>query len=160
MVRGASDRLPVDLGGLRVAISAGARGIGKVLAGGSAAAGAQVFICDVEEAALAASGHRGVRADVGVVAEVEAFMDAALGALGGLDVLVNNAGIAGPTAAVEEVAPEDLDATLRIDLASQFHCARRAIPPLRAAGGGSLINLSSAGGRLGHRPPAPSPRAK
>ena len=63
-------------------------------------------------------------------------LPAAASHLGGLDVLVNNAGIAGPTAPVEEVTPEALDTTLRIDLASMFHCARRAIPYLHAAGSG------------------------
>ena len=80
--------------------------------------------------------------------------------LGGLDVLVNNAGIAGPTALVEHVTPEALDATLRIDLASMFHCSRRAIPALRAAGGGAIINLSSAAGRFGFPLRAPYSAAK
>ena len=69
-------------------------------------------------------------------AQCEAFIDAAVSALGGLDVLVNNAGIAGPTALVEHVTPEALDATLQIDVASMFHMSRRAIPVLRANGGG------------------------
>ena len=66
-----------------------------------ATCGAQVFVSDVDEAALANCPYPKMRADAGVVAECEAFVDAAANALGGLDVLVNNAGIAGPTALVE-----------------------------------------------------------
>jgi NAD(P)-dependent dehydrogenase (short-subunit alcohol dehydrogenase family) len=95
-------------------------------------------------------------ADAGSVAEMEAAVDAAIAHHGGLDVLVNNVGIAGPTAAVEDVTPEDLDATLRVDLASLFHAARRAIPALRAAGGGAIVNLSSAAARPQRKRPGRS----
>jgi NAD(P)-dependent dehydrogenase (short-subunit alcohol dehydrogenase family) len=160
MVTGARTPLTVDLSGYRVAITAGANGIGKVMADSFAACGASVVVSDVDEAALAACGHPTVRADAGDSAQCESFIDAAIARLGGLDVLVNNAGIAGPTARVEDVTPEALDATLRIDLASMFHCARRAIPHLRAAGGGAIINLSSAAGRFGFPLRAPYSAAK
>jgi NAD(P)-dependent dehydrogenase (short-subunit alcohol dehydrogenase family) len=160
MVTGARLPLTVDLGGLRIAITAGANGIGRVMADSFVDCGARVFISDVDEDALTASGHPGMRADAGVPADCEAFVDAAVTNFGGLDVLVNNAGIAGPTALVEHVTPEALDATLRIDLASMFHCSRRAIPALRAAGGGSVVNLSSAAGRFGFPLRAPYSAAK
>jgi NAD(P)-dependent dehydrogenase (short-subunit alcohol dehydrogenase family) len=160
MVEGASTPLPVDLTGLRVAISAGAGGIGRVMADAFAARGARVFVCDVDAEALAACPHPSMRADMGEVAEAEGFVDSAVEALGGLDVLVNNAGIAGPTARVEDVAPEDLERTLRIDLAAMFHCARRAVPALRAAGGGSIVNLSSAAGKFGFPLRSPYAAAK
>jgi len=160
MVIGANKALTVDLTGLRVAITAGAGGIGRVMADSFAACGARLFVSDVDEAALADCPHPAMRADAGVLGDIEAFMDAALASLGGLDVLVNNAGIAGPTARIEDVTPEDLEATLRIDLASQFHCARRAIPALRQAGGGSIVNLSSAAGRFGFPLRSPYAAAK
>lgn len=160
MVTGARTPLTVDLSGLRVAITAGANGIGRVIADSLVDCGARVFVSDVDDDALTESGHPGTRADAGVPADCEAFVDAAVANLGGLDVLVNNAGIAGPTALVEHVTPEALDATLRIDLASMFHCSRRAIPALRAAGGGSIINLSSAAGRFGFPLRAPYSAAK
>jgi NAD(P)-dependent dehydrogenase (short-subunit alcohol dehydrogenase family) len=160
MITGARTPLTVDLGGLRVAVTAGANGIGRVIADSFASCGAQVFVSDVDAAALAACDHPGMRADAGEVADCEAFVDAAIAHLGGLDVLVNNAGIAGPTALVEHVTPEALDATLRIDLASMFHCSRRAIPALRAAGGGAIVNLSSAAGRFGFALRAPYAAAK
>ena len=160
MISGARTPLTVDLGGYRVAISAGANGIGKVMADSFAACGASVFVSDVDQRALDACGYPGMLADAGVVADCEAFVDAAVKHLGGLDVLVNNAGIAGPTATVEAVTPEELDATLRIDLASMFHTSRRAIPALRANGGGAIINLSSAAGRFGFALRAPYAAAK
>jgi NAD(P)-dependent dehydrogenase (short-subunit alcohol dehydrogenase family) len=160
MVTGARTPLTVDLSGLRVAITAGANGIGRVMANSFVDCGARVFVSDVDEDALTASGHPGMRADAGVPADCEAFVDAAVASFGGLDVLVNNAGIAGPTALVEHLTPEALDATLRIDLASMFHCSRRAIPALRAAGGGSIVNLSSAAGRFGFPLRAPYSAAK
>ncbi len=145
---------------MRVAITAGANGIGRVMASSFAACGAEVYVSDIDEAALAACGLPGKRADAGSTAEMEAFVDAAVAHHGGLDVLVNNAGIAGPTAPVEQIEPDALDTTLRVDLASMFHCARKAIPALRAAGGGSIINLSSAAGRFGFPLRAPYAAAK
>ena len=152
--------LTVDLTGLRVAISAGAGGIGRVMADAFASRGARVFVCDVDDEALATCPHPKMRADMGETAECERFVDEAAAQLGGLDVLVNNAGIAGPTARVEDVTPEALEATLRIDLAAMFHCARRAVPHLRAAGGGSIVNLSSAAGRFGFPLRSPYAAAK
>ena len=95
-----------------------------------------------------------------VGAEMEKFVDAAIAHLGGLDVMVNNAGIAGPTARVEDVTPEQVETTLRVDVASMFACARRAIPALRSAGGGAIINLSSAAGRFGYAFRTPYSAAK
>jgi NAD(P)-dependent dehydrogenase (short-subunit alcohol dehydrogenase family) len=160
MVTGTSMPLPVDLTGLRVAITAGANGIGKVIADSYHTCGAQVFVSDIDEPALRSCGHAGVKADAGVAADLDRFMHAALDHLGGLDVLVNNAGIAGPTKRVEDVTPEELDATLRIDLAAMFHTARRAVPALRQSGGGSIVNLSSAAGRFGFPLRSPYAAAK
>jgi NAD(P)-dependent dehydrogenase (short-subunit alcohol dehydrogenase family) len=157
--------LTVRLDGLRVAITAGAGGIGRALADGFASCGARVFLCDVDREALAASPYPGTYADMETVEGCEGFVDAALAELGGLDVLVNNAGIAGPTARVEDVTPEALSRTLKIDLEAMFHCARRAVPALRAAGlegrgGGSIVNLSSAAGRFGFPLRSPYAAAK
>jgi NAD(P)-dependent dehydrogenase (short-subunit alcohol dehydrogenase family) len=113
MVTGARTPLTLDLSGQRVAITAGANGIGKVMADSFVACGASVFISDIDGAAVAACGHPGMRADAGVAADNQGFVDAAVRHLGGLDVLVNNAGVAGPTGLVENVAAEELDATLR-----------------------------------------------
>ncbi len=156
----ATTPVPLDLSGLRVAITGGAGGIGRVMADSFAFCGARPFVSDVDEAALATCPHPAMRADAGRAEELERFMDAAAAALGGLDVLVNNAGIAGPTKPVEDVTPEELDAVLQIDLASMFHCARRAVPLLRAAGGGCIVNLSSAAGKFGFPLRSPYSAAK
>ena len=159
-IQGSNKALPVRLEGLRVAITGGAGGIGRVIADSFAEAGARPFVSDIDEAALAQCPYPSVRADAAEQAELDRFMDAALAELGGLDVLVNNAGIAGPTKRIEDVTPEELDATLQICLASQFNCARRAVPALRAAGGGSIINLSSAAGKFGFPLRSPYAAAK
>ncbi|MGH7101959.1 MAG: SDR family oxidoreductase [Acetobacteraceae bacterium] len=152
--------LPVTLDGLGVAITAGANGIGRAIADSFRAAGAHPFICDLDEAELARSGHAGRRADAARATDMEAFIDAAIAHLGRLDVLVNNAGIAGPTAPVEQIDEATLEQVLAIDLKAMFHCARRAVPALKAAGGGSIINLSSVAGRFGFALRSPYSAAK
>ena len=138
----------------RVLVTAGAAGIGRAIAETFAAAGARVYVCDADAQALAgmASGeHRiaGCVADVSNPQQVDALFDAAVAHLGGLDVLVNNAGIAGPTGPVEDIEIADWDRTIAVDLNGMFYCTRRAVPWLKAAGGGSIINMSSVAGRLG-----------
>jgi NAD(P)-dependent dehydrogenase (short-subunit alcohol dehydrogenase family) len=93
-------------------------------------------------------------------ADVARFFEEALQALGGLDVLVNNAGIAGPTGRVEEINPEDWDRCLEICLTGQFNCARLAVPHLKQSRNASIINLSSAAGRFGFALRTPYAAAK
>ena len=69
--------------------------------------------------------------------------------------LVNNAGIAGPTAAIEDVSPEDWRRTLAVNLDGQYLCARRAVPMLKQAGGGSIVTISSTAGQYGYAMRAP-----
>jgi NAD(P)-dependent dehydrogenase (short-subunit alcohol dehydrogenase family) len=137
--------------GLRVVVTAGAAGIGRAIARTFLQHGARVHVCDVDEAALADldPAITRTRADVSNVTDVEQLFAQASRALGGLDVLVNNAGIAGPTAKVEDIRPEDWDRCIAVDLNGMFYCTRRAMPLIKAAGGGSIINRSSAAGRLG-----------
>ena len=110
--------------------------------------------CDVDQAAL--DRLRGelptvpaIPADVADEAAVDRLFELALQQLGGIDILINNAGIAGPTGPIEEIAPEDWRRTLEVNITGQYLCARRAVPHIRAAGGGSIVNLSSAAGRFG-----------
>jgi NAD(P)-dependent dehydrogenase (short-subunit alcohol dehydrogenase family) len=140
--------------GLRVLITAGAAGIGKAFAETFSDAGAKVFVCDVDGQALGAfrASHPDIGGGITDVADprqVDGLFEAAREFLGGLDVLINNAGIAGPTAPVEEIALADWDRTIAVDLNGMFYCTRLAVPLLKQAGGGSIINMSSAAGRLG-----------
>ncbi len=111
--------------GLKVLVAAGAPGIGAVIALAFAEMGAQVMICDVDEAALARCSEdqpsiHPVKTDVSDSAAVERMFEQVRSTLGGLDVLVNNAGIAGPTGAIEDLALEDIERTLDINLMSPF----------------------------------------
>jgi len=139
--------------GLRVLVTAGGSGIGRVIARTFLEHGARVHICDVDEQALKKvktelpAISQSV-ADVAKVGDVERLFEDVKRHLGGLDVLVNNAGIAGPTAKVEDIRPEDWERCIAVDLNGMFYCTRKAMPLIKAAGGGSIINLSSAAGRL------------
>jgi NAD(P)-dependent dehydrogenase (short-subunit alcohol dehydrogenase family) len=151
--------------GLRVLVTAGAAGIGRAFASTFHEAGAKVFVCDVDDGAVSECRtecpHLGVAVtDVSVPSQVDELFDAAASFLGGLDVLINNAGIAGPTARVEDISVSDWDRTIAVDLNGMFYCTRRAVPLLKAAGGGSIINLSSIAGRLGYPLRTPYSAAK
>jgi NAD(P)-dependent dehydrogenase (short-subunit alcohol dehydrogenase family) len=140
--------------GQRILITAGAGGIGRVMTETFVKAGAKVHICDVVQSALedTARALPGVTAslcDVSDVKQVDQLFSDVENYLGGLDVLVNNAGIAGPTGKVEELSIEDWRRCIDIDLNGMFYCTRLAVPMLKASGGGCIINLSSAAGRLG-----------
>lgn len=154
----------MDLGisGLRVLVTAGANGIGRAIVDAFLEEGARVFACDVDAEALAnlpAEVGR-TRTDVGERDQVAAMMEAAVADLGGLDVLVNNAGIAGPTGRVEDIAPEEWDRCLTVCLTSQFNCARLAVPYLRASDNASIVNLSSVAGKYGFALRSPYAAAK
>jgi NAD(P)-dependent dehydrogenase (short-subunit alcohol dehydrogenase family) len=148
--------------GLRVLVTAGAAGIGLAIARTFRDHGARVHVCDVDDKALAALDrdvHR-TKADVSSLADVERLFAEVHKSLGGLDVLVNNAGIAGPTGKVEDIQVEDWDRCIAIDLSGMFYCTRKAMPLIKAAGGGSIVNLSSAAGRHGFPQRSPYAAAK
>jgi len=151
--------------GLRVLVTAGASGIGKELARAFADAGARVFVCDIDRDALnalraARAEIGGCLADVADPQQVDLMVEAAKAFLGGLDVLINNAGISGPTAPVEAIDIADWNRTIAVDLNGMFYCTRRAVPLLKQQGGGSIINLSSVAGRLGYPLRTPYAAAK
>ena len=151
--------------GLRVAVSAGASGIGRAISDMLIRHGARLHICDVADDFLAdfrkAYPKHGVtKADVSKEADVDRFFAEAKASLGGLDALINNAGIAGPTGGVDEIKPEDWRRCIDIDLTGQFLCARLAVPMLKAAGGGAIVNMSSAAGRHGYAFRTPYAAAK
>lgn len=146
--------------GLRVLITAGASGIGRAMAERFADSGAKVHICDISEDALERVQKErpefGVtRCDVSDASQIKQLFAEAIQHLGGLDVLINNAGIAGPTAAIEDIDEEAWHQTIDINLNSQYHCTRLAAPILKQQGDGVIINISSQAGRFGfaHRTP-------
>jgi NAD(P)-dependent dehydrogenase (short-subunit alcohol dehydrogenase family) len=157
--------MDMGLEGARVLVTAGAGGIGLEIARAFIREGAKVHVCDVDVTALAALAKTdpkvtASRCDVADRTQVKALFDTALGQLGGLDVLVNNAGIAGPTGKAEEINPEDWDRCIEVCLTSQFNCARLAIPHLKRSGNASIVNLSSAAGKLGFPLRSPYSAAK
>jgi NAD(P)-dependent dehydrogenase (short-subunit alcohol dehydrogenase family) len=146
--------MDLQLQGLRVLVTAGASGIGLATARTFAREGARVHVCDIDEAALdvlttSEPGLSRSRCDVADAASVALLFDDVRRTLGGLDALVNNAGIAGPTAACEDIAARDWERTLAVNLTGQFLCAQRAIPMLKQSSNASIANLSSAAGRFG-----------
>lgn len=151
--------------GLRVLVTAGASGIGRAISDTLLAHGAKLHICDVSDDFLddfrkAHPDAGATKADVSSEADVERLFAELNGTLGGLDVLVNNAGIAGPTGGVEEIAPADWRRTIDVCLTGQFLCAHHAVPLIKAAGGGAIVNLSSAAGRFGYAFRTPYSAAK
>ena len=144
---------------LRVLVTAGAAGIGQAITTALVATGAKVHICDVTEPEDM-PGVSFTRADVSSEADVDRLFADVRKHLGGLDVLVNNAGIAGPTGKIEDLSLDDWRRTLDVDLTGQFLCARRAVPMLKEAGGGCIINMSSAAGRFGYAFRTPYASAK
>jgi NAD(P)-dependent dehydrogenase (short-subunit alcohol dehydrogenase family) len=154
--------MDLSANGLRVLVTAGAAGIGREIARTFVTHGARVQVCDIDEKALAALPQEifRVKADVTSLAEVDRLFGEVQKNLGGLDVLVNNAGIAGPTGKVEEIRPEDWDRCIAVDLNAMFYVTRKAMPLIKAAGGGSIINLSSIAGRFGFALRTPYSAAK
>lgn len=163
-----SNRTPLRLPGLsgkRIAVTAGASGIGLSIARLLGEQGARIAICDVDPQALSAAREElgdclSTRADVSDEKSVDGFFDAVQVALGGLDALVNNAGIAGPTGKIEEISPSDWRRCVEVCLTGQYLCARRAVPMMKAAGGGVLVNMSSSAGQHGYAFRSPYSAAK
>lgn len=139
--------------GQRIAVvTAGAAGIGRTIADRLVADGFTVLVTDVSAEAVEDAQRAGLHA---VVADASKPEDAAALAahvreqFGRLDVLVNNAGIAGPTARVEDIELADWEQTVSINLTAQFLHVKAMLPLLRESGAGRIVNLSSAAGVLG-----------
>jgi NAD(P)-dependent dehydrogenase (short-subunit alcohol dehydrogenase family) len=142
----------MDLLDLRVVITGAAGGAGVAIAQRFCEAGARVHVADIDAVAVArlTDGQdklSGSVCDCGNVGDVDRLFTEAAAALGGLDALINNVGIAGPTAAAENVTPEDWDRTIAVNLSGFFYCVRKAIPLLKGAGGGTILNVSSTSAR-------------
>ncbi|MCL4153831.1 UNVERIFIED_CONTAM: hypothetical protein GTU68_006709 [Idotea baltica] len=157
--------MDLNLTDTRVVITAGANGIGLQIARAFIEEGARVCVCDVDPEAIAALQESdpsiyAVLADVTDRPIISGFISEAAEQMGGIDVLVNNAGIAGPTAKVEDVDPGDWAQTLDVCLTGQFTCVQAALPHLRESENASIVNLSSAAGRFGFAMRTPYAAAK
>ena len=134
--------------GKRVFVTAGSDGIGKAIASAFHEAGARVHICSrtlekLEKCAAEMPGLTYTVADAACWDDVQRVFSDIEREMGGLDFLINNAGIAGPTARVDEVVVEEWSNTVKTNLDSQFFCTKLAAPMMIKAGGGSIVNLGS-----------------
>lgn len=157
--------MKLDLTGKRALITAGAGGIGRRTAELFSEAGAKVFICDIDRNQLEDARDKipnlnGTITDVSDKEALKDMFEVAIDDLGGLDLLVNNAGTAGPTERVEDISLEDWQTCMDINLTSTFLMSQMAVPYLRDAGGGAIINLSSAAGKFGFPLRSPYSAAK
>src|SRR5471030_1134751 len=149
----------------RVLITAGAQGIGREFARAFAANGAKVFVCDIDLKSLEALAREipGLIAkpcDMGSRAQIERMVPDAVASLGGLDVLINNAGIAGLTLPVEQYPPDDWDKVIAVNLTAMFDVSRLAIPHLKQSKSGCIINMASIAGRFGFQNRSPYAASK
>src|SRR5579859_14143 len=148
--------MEVELKDKIAVVTGGSRGIGYSIAAALLEAGAKVFICGRDAQALktalenlgrAGSKDRvaGIAADVGRFEDCRKVIHGAAQHFGGLDILVNNAGI-GIFKPVDQLSPEEWDATIQTNLSGVFYCCREAIPLMRKRGGGYIFNISSLAG--------------
>ncbi len=146
----------------RVLITAGASGIGRAIGEAFAASGAQIWVTDVDAAGLATlpKDWNSTQVDASNEAGVAALFDEIQTAWGGLDVLCANAGIAGPTALVEDIALADWQACVSVNLEGAFLAAKYATPMMKTAGSGAIIITSSTAGQHGYPHRAPYAAAK
>ena len=142
-----NDQLILEAGrvkdGTRALITGGGSGIGKSIATALESAGAIVLVCDADP-----STDPDFVVDVVEEAAVEEMFIDIERRLDGLDVLVNNVGIAGPAGLVDEIPTEDFDRVLNVNVGGTFRVTSRAVPLLRASGGGLIVNIASTAGIL------------
>ncbi|MDH3693570.1 MAG: SDR family oxidoreductase [Gammaproteobacteria bacterium] len=139
---------------LRVLVTGAATGIGRSIADSFAQDGNRVHVCDnaaehIDECLSESPSLSATQCDVSNVEQIEKLFRDVQKELGGLDVLVNNAGIAGPTAPVEDIEPGDWNKTVEVGLNGAFYCSRLAVPLLKQNTTGSIVNISSTAGIMG-----------
>ena len=143
-----------SLKGLRALVTGGGSGIGKAIADAMTHAGARVVVCDVNNST---SPH--YVCDVSNSRDVDAMFASIERDLGGLDVLVNNVGVPGPTARVDEMDSDAYDECVRVNLGGTFRCTKAAVPMLLVTRG-SIINISTSAGIFGYPLRSPYVAAK
>lgn len=135
----------------RVIITAAAGGIGRAIAERFRCDGHAVHICDIDAGAVAATitalGVTGSVTDVGDPRQVEAMFAEAMTHLGGVDVLINNHGIAGPRGFLEDLDYEEWDHCLRVNLSGMFYTMKQAVPHMKKQRSGCILNLATTSAR-------------
>ena len=149
----------------KVIITAGASGIGLETAKAFLATGAKVVVCDIDNEALGAVNHQYPEikthfCNVANTDDTERFIKIAASQLDGIDTLINNAGVGGPTEKIENISPEDWSNCLNVCLTSQFNCIRTSVSYLKQSKNASIINVSSTAGRMGFAMRSPYAAAK
>lgn len=146
--------MEIDLTNKRALVTAGASGIGRAIATRFLECGARVCVCDIDSTALddfarANPKVLAVKADVSQPDEVATAVSRMSGSFGGVEIVVNNAGVSGPTESVDRITIDDWRRTLDVNVTSQFLTAKYAVPIFKSQGGGAIINISSTAGRMG-----------
>jgi 3-oxoacyl-[acyl-carrier protein] reductase len=147
-----------DLSGRRAVVTGGAQGFGRAIAERFLASGARVALWDLDrgenERTAAAIGApeqvTAITADVSSMADVDAAAKATVDALGGIDILVANAGIAGPNHKTWEYPPEEWKRVIEIDLLSVYYCCRAVVPVMLRQKYGRIVTISSVAGKEGN----------
>jgi NAD(P)-dependent dehydrogenase (short-subunit alcohol dehydrogenase family) len=149
-----SSSSPFEIAGRTAVVTGAATGIGRGIAEHFARAGARVLLgdldCDAGEAVAAGLARNGLDAaflpvDVGDPAEARRLTEAAVERWGSLDTLVNNAAIQ-VEKTIEDTEPDEWERLMGINLGGVYLCSKYAIPAMRAAGGGSIVNIASVNG--------------
>lgn len=142
------------LAGQAIVVTGAATGLGRAIAERLSDEGARIHVCDIDAAALTVM--RGQRPEIGTTvadvsdsAAVKRLFDDAVARMGTITGLVNNCGVAGPVGRVETLTLDQWNAAIAVNLTGSFLCMQQAIPRLRAAGGGAIVNISSVAGRIG-----------
>ena len=133
---------------LNVVITAGASGIGRTIAMAYAREGCSVFVCDNAEEFIISFKTENPdifiqKTDISIFSEVESFFNAVKRQASSVDVLINCAGIAGPTGNLQDVEPDEWDQTIAVNLSGMFYSLKSAIPLLKTSDQASIINIAS-----------------
>lgn len=151
--------------GKSVLVTAGSNGIGKAISGAFLDAGASVHVADIDESANRCFSDEFPQAlvshcDVSIESEVIDVVDRHLDQFSGIDIMVNCAGIAGPTGYVGEIAPEEWRHSIAVNLDAAFLFCNRVVPQMRSNGAGNIINIASTAGWHGYPLRSPYASAK
>lgn len=134
-----------DLTGMRALVTGGGSGIGRAIAGALTAHGAVVHVADIDP--TTSPDHVVDVSDAEAVSQMFSTIDRDLG---GLDILVNNMGVAGPTGRVDLTDPDEFDRCLQVNAGSTFRCTSQAARRMVGAGSGAIVNISSTAGHFGY----------